>query len=345
MRHRTLRQLLEMSSEFKQFVIVLFLLGTAGAQTPKSEMLRLESSAAAMGATYSLVIYDEDRAKMEAASDAAYEEARRLDDLLSNYKPDSEWSKVNREASERPVAVSRELFDVIAACVKYSRESEGAFDITVGPLMNVWGFYKGTGHLPKSADVKTAMGRIGYQNIVLDEVNRTIAFKKKGLNLDPGGIGKGYAVDRIADLLRARGIKSALVAGSGSSIYAIGTPPDEPEGWSVEIKDPKDDFKAVAEVHLKDQSMSTSGSYEKFFVADGKVYSHIMDPRTGYPSQGTLSVSVITPRTIDSEAWAKPYFINGPKWTKAHLAADFKVYFCTGSNEKEKVEQKCGWLQ
>ena len=253
---------------------------------------------------------------MEAAADEAFEEARRLDSLLSNYKPDSEWSKVNREAAVHPVAVSEELFDLIAACVKYSRESEGAFDITVGPLMKVWGFYKGTGHLPKPMELKAAEAQIGYRNIVLDPANKTIAFGKKGLNLDPGGIGKGYAVDKMAELLRKREIHSALIAGSGSSIYCIGTPPDEPLGWPVEIKDPKDEFKTVEEVRLKDQSMSTSGSYEKFFVADGKVYSHIMDPRTGYPSQGTLSVSVITPKTIDSEVWAKPYFINGPQWTE-----------------------------
>ncbi len=315
------------------------------------EMLRLEASAEAMGSTYSLILYDEDRDKMVQAADDAFDEARRLDALLSNYKADSEWSMVNREAALHPVAVSDELFNVISACVRYSRESDGAFDITVGPLMKVWGFYKGTGHLPKPAEVKAAKAQTGWQNIVLDPEKKTVFFKKQGLNLDPGGIGKGYAVDKMADLLKKRGIHSALVAGSGSSIYCIGTPPDEPEGWTVAIKDPKDEFKTLDDVHLKDQSMSTSGSYEKFFIADGKVYSHIMDPRTGYPAQGTLSVSIITPKTIDSEAWAKPYFINGPVWAKAHNPENYRIYFCTekpispGGYTKDKAEQQCAWLQ
>ena len=110
-------------------------------------MLRLEASVDAMGSTYSVALYDEDRTRMETAAEAAFEEVRRLDQLLSNYKPDSEWSQVNRYAAERPVPVSQELFDLLAACIEYSKEGDGAFDITVGPLMKVWGFYKGTGHL------------------------------------------------------------------------------------------------------------------------------------------------------------------------------------------------------
>jgi thiamine biosynthesis lipoprotein len=138
--------------------------------------------------------------------------------------------------------------------------------------------------------------------------------RPRRVELDPGGIGKGYAVDRMVDVLRQQGFQIALVAGSDSSIYGMGAPPTEPKGWRVEIKDPRHPRKTAAEVFLKDMSMSTSGSYEKFFRAEGRIYAHIMDPRTGYPAQGSLSVSVIAPRTIDSEAWAKPYFVNGRQW-------------------------------
>ena len=172
-------------------------------------MLRLEATAEAMGAPIRWS-FTAKTAKMEAASDEAFEEARRLDDLLSNYKPESEWSKVNREAADHPVAVSPELFDLIAACVRYSRESEGAFDITVGPLMKVWGFYKGTGHLPKAMRSKGGDGTDRVPATSCSIPRRTdIAFRKKGLNLDPGGIGKGYAVDRMAELIRKGGIRSA----------------------------------------------------------------------------------------------------------------------------------------
>lgn len=175
--------------------------------------------------------------------------------------------------------------------------------------------------------------------------------------MDPGGIGKGYAVDRMVEILRRNGVTMALVAGSGSSIYGVGAPPDEPKGWQVKIKDPWDASKTAAEVRLKDMSLSTSGSYEKFFRAEGKIYAHIMDPRTGYPAQGSVSVSVIAPRTIDSEAWAKPFFVNGRQWAVKHRPKDAQVFFCetsapgaagigsTGSFRRDRMEKPCVWLQ
>ena len=325
-------------------MLVLFLLAALGASSPGApdgpEWLRLEKSAEAMGSTYTVELYGFDRVKMEAAVDAALDEARRLDELLSNYKPDSEWSQVNRHAAEAPMRVSPELFDLLSACLQYSRESDGAFDISVGPLMKVWGFYKGTGHLPHRAEVMAAMTRVGYRHIHLDPAAQTVWFDKPGVEIDPGGIGKGYAVDRMVDVLRQKGFHIALVAGSGSSIYGMGAPPAQPQGWAVDIKDPWDQRKTAAEVFLKDMSMSTSGSYEKFFRAEGKIYAHIMDPRTGYPAQGSVAVSVVAPRTIDSEAWAKPYFVNGRQWAARHKPRDFRVYFC-----EDRTDQPCAWLQ
>jgi len=134
---------------------------------------------------------------MEAAAQAAFDEVRRLDEMLSNYRPSSEWSRVNREAAERPVVVGQELFDLLAACLEYSRRSQGAFDISVGPLMKVWGFYKGSGRLPHRAEVQAALKKVGYRQITLDPGRRTVRFDRPGVELDPGGIGKGYAVDRM----------------------------------------------------------------------------------------------------------------------------------------------------
>jgi FAD:protein FMN transferase len=320
------------------FVLVLGLLSSV-CQLRAGEMLRLESSAEAMGSTYSVVIYDEDRGRMETAAEMAFDEVRRLDGLLSNYKPDSALSQVNRYAAERPVEVPQDLFDLLAACLEYSRESDGAFDITVGPLMKVWGFYKGTGHLPARGEVKKALESVGYRNVILDPKTHTVRFAKKGVELDPGGIGKGYAVDRMAEVLRKQRIEIALVSASGSSIYAMGAPPGEP-GWKVSIRDPKDEMKTVEDVVLKNESLSTSGNYEKFFEADGKIYAHIMDPRTGFPAPGMLSVSIVTPRTIDSEAWCKPFFINGRAWASKHKPEGTRAYFC-----EDKADQSCVWLQ
>src|SRR5580658_5581188 len=194
-----------------------------------------------MGSTYSVELYGYDPATLTEAADAALEEARRLDGLLSNYKPESEWSRINQHAAEGPMRISPEMFHLLSACVEYSRESEGAFDITVGPLMKVWGFYKGTGHLPHHAEVAAALTRVGYRHIHLRSADGTVWFDRPGVEMDPGGIGKGYAVDRMVDVLKQKGVKIALVAASGSSIYGLGAPPNEPRGWRITIRDPRDE--------------------------------------------------------------------------------------------------------
>lgn len=310
------------------------------AERAPRQMLRLEETLDAMGSPYTVTLYGYNEDQLEDAMEAAFSEVHRLDRMLSNYHPDSELSEVNRFAADRPVKVTPELFDLLAACQEYSRESEGTFDITVGPLMKVWGFYKGTGHLPAKDEVARALRKVGYQNVILDRENRTVRLTQPGLELDPGGIGKGYAVDRVVDVLKENGIVSALVSAGASSIYALGTPNNDGKGWEIKIRDPKDAGKTLEDFYLKDQSMSTSGTYEKFFKADGRIYSHIMDPRTGFPAQGMLSVSVIAPKTIDSEAWTKPYFILGRQWAAKHKPGDFRVFTC-----EDKAELPCAWLQ
>ncbi|MBI3281566.1 MAG: FAD:protein FMN transferase [Acidobacteria bacterium] len=293
-----------------------------------------------MGSTFSVVLYGQDRFRMQSAAEQAFEEVRRLDGLLSNYRPRSEWNQVNRYAAERPVQVSQELFSLLQACMQYSRLSEGAFDITVGPLMKVWGFYKGSGRFPHRAEVKGALARVGYEKLILDPQTRSVRFRRPGMEIDPGGIGKGYAVDRIVEVLKENGVASALVTAGGSSIYGLGHPPEEVRGWRIGIKHPRKPATTIENVFLKNQSMSTSGSYEKFFRAHGRTYSHIMDPRTGYPAMGMLSVSVVAPRTLDSEAWTKPYFINGLTWAARHKIPGLRVFVC-----EDRAELTCAWLQ
>ena len=303
-------------------------------------LLRLERSAPAMGATFSLEMYGRNTAAMQAAAEKALAEAARVDRMLSNYQPDSELSKVNEHAAEAPVKISQELFDLLTACVAYSRASGGTFDITVAPLMKVWGFYKDSGHLPLHPEVAAALGHVGYRNVRLDPTARTVYFAQPGVGLDPGGVGKGYAVDKMVGILKENGITCALISGGGSSVYGLGSPPDEPRGWRVSIRDPKDEKKTAAEVYLRDSSLSTSGNYEKFFWAEGKLYSHIMDPRTGFPAIGMLSVSVLSPKTLDSEVWAKPYYILGRAWTHQHKPRDFEVLLC-----EDKPGAACAWVR
>ena len=323
-----------------RFVIFLLLAAASWPSASAPAVLRLEESVDAMGTTFSVVTYGPDRFKMQASVELAFDEVRRLDQLLSNYRPSSEWSEVNRYAADRPVKVSRELLDLLAACVRYSEVSEGAFDITVGPLMRVWGFYKGSGRFPHRAEIKGALARVGYRNIELNRGNQTVSFRKRGVEMDPGGIGKGYAVDRMVETLKQNGITSALITAGSSSIYGLGIPDGEPRGWHVMIRHPKNANETAAEVFLRNESMSTSGNYEKFFRVRNTMYSHIMDPRSGYPAQGTISVSVIAPKTLDSEAWTKPYYINGRAWAASHQLKGSRVFLC-----EDRSDVACAWLQ
>ena len=325
-------------------IFVTLVLALPGSDRPRSaharwDPIRLERSEEAMGSSFSLVLYGADRARLEVAADLAFREAHRLDAMLSNYRPESEWSRVNREAAAHPVEVTPELFSVLSSCLEYSRQSDGAFDITVGALMKVWGFYKGEGSMPRRAEVTDALTKVGYRHVFLDPDTKTVRFTRPGIELDPGGIGKGYAVDRIVDVLKREGVDAALVSASGSSIYGLGAPPEDSRGWAITISRPREPEEAAATVFLRDMSLSTSGSYEKFFWAGGRTYSHIMDPRTGYPARGTSSVSVQAARTLDSEAWTKPFFINGRDWTRTHKPEVFRVFFCD-----EGSPAVCSWI-
>ncbi len=317
---------------FFSFFAALLLIHSAGAQ-------RLERSTVAMGATFSIVLYGDDQASMNQAIDAAFDEAHRLDELLSNYKPASEWSRLNREAAVHPVAVSPELFRLLSDCIDYSRASEGSFDLTVGPLMRAWGFSGGTHNVPSADELRRALDLVGYKHIQLDPQNQTVHFDRPGVEIDPGGVGKGYAVDRMIAILRARGFRNALLAASGSSIYGLGNPPEEPRGWTIDIADPWDHRNNTAQVFLKDISLSTSGAYEKSFRIAGHRYSHIMDPRSGVPAEGAVQVTVLAPRTIDSEVWAKPYLIQGGAWTRAHKPKSWRVLYCENTPGAE-----CFWV-
>jgi FAD:protein FMN transferase len=326
-----------MSRFFCAFVLALFSYSVLVCSPDSASPQLLRRTANIMGTTFSIETVPGPNA--EAAADAALDEARRVDRLLSNYRPDSELSQINAHGSVVPVRISPELFQLLSECIEYSRASEGSFDITVGPLMKTWGFYKDSGHLANHAAVEGALSKMGWRHIILNASDSTVFLDRQGVELDPGGVGKGYAVDRMVAVLRQKGVAAALVSAGGSSIYGLGHPANDGRGWQIIIQDPRDEKKTAATVYLCDQSLSTSGSYERFFWADGKIYSHIMDPRTGYPATGAIAVSVLSPRTLDSEVWAKPYYILGRSWTEAHKPKDFKVLFCA-----DAPDASCEWV-
>jgi FAD:protein FMN transferase len=297
---------------------LLLIAGPAAAKTKEPILFRYEGSRVSMACTYSIVLYGMDAKQLPLIVDAGLDEVDRIDNLMSNYKPESALTRINKEASAGPVLVEPELFNFIELCVKYSQESEGAFDITVGPLMKAWGFFRGEGRIPWSFELWGVLKRVGYQHLILNRQERTIQFARAGMELDLGGIAKGYAVDRVVSILKQYKIERAFVSAGGSTLYGLGSPPDR-EGWEVKVRDPlfpKDPQKSAETVSLKNRSLSVSGNYEKFFRSGGVTYSHIMDPRTGRPVENMLSVAVLTETGVDGDALDDVFYVQGVEKSK-----------------------------
>lgn len=277
--------------------------------SPPPPLVRLEATRLSMGSAYSIIAHG-DAATLPGTLETAFDEVDRIDRLMSHYKPESPLSRLNREAAAGPVRVDPELFSFLARALRYGSESGGAFDITVGPLMKAWGFFRGGGRLPSAPELEAARAGVGYTHVILNPRDRTISFDHPGVELDLGGIAKGYAVDRVVALLRRAGVKAALVSAGGSTVYALGAPPGE-EGWPVEIADPVDPGVVAFRTRLRDRALSVSGSAEKSFQRDGVTYSHIMDPRTGRPVQGMFGVAVLAESGTAGDALDNVFFVLG----------------------------------
>jgi thiamine biosynthesis lipoprotein len=281
--------------------------------------VRYEASHDAMGTVFSVVAYGRDARYLAQVANEAFEEIDRLDAQMSNYRPESELAGINRSAARQAVVVEPKLFQLIRDAHGYSEETAVAFDITVGPLMKAWGFFRGQGRLPSPSELRQVLKRIGYRRVKLDQDRRTISFAAEGMELDLGGIAKGYAVDQAVEILRSNGVTSALVSSGTSSLYALGAPPEE-RAWKITLRDPYDAEKVGNVVYLKNYSLSASGSYEKFFQLAGRTYCHILDPRTGRPVESMLATAVLAPRAVQSDALSTAFFVLGVEGSRKYLA-------------------------
>ena len=203
-----------------------------------------------MGTEYSLYLYASSRDEAAAIAKPVFEEVDRVDALLSHYRPDSELSRINREAFDHEVTTDPETFRFLATCVAWSERSQGAFDISVGKLMKVWKFFGASGALPSPEELAAARADVGWKNIRLDPEQRTVRFLSAGIELDPGGIGKGYAVDRAVRILRAKQVSAALLSAGSSTIYAMGAPAGE-VGWKVRVPSPQLEGGTISTVILE----------------------------------------------------------------------------------------------
>jgi thiamine biosynthesis lipoprotein len=213
------------------------------------------------------------------------------------------------------------LFGVLEDSLRYSDETNGAFDITIGPLMKSWGFFRGWGRLPSPPELAEVLKRIGYWHIKLDPATQTVGFDEPGIELDLGAIGKGYAVDRAVDILRAEGIARALVSSGTSSIYALGSPPGE-QGWEIAVCHPLDRRKVARSLRLQNLAISVSGEYEKSFELGGRIYAHILDPRSGIPVEDMLMTVAISRSSAETDAMSTSFFVAGVErsriWLERH---------------------------
>ncbi len=261
-----------------------------------------------MGTFCEVQLYHSDSAAARAALSGALDAMAHVDTLLSNYDPGSELSAMNRQAATAPFQASSELFDFVSRSHSYFVSTGGAFDPTVGPLVRAWGFFTPAPAAPTAGAITTARLTSGFDKVRLDPASRSVRYALDGVEIDPGGIGKGVAVDRAADALRAAGIQAALISAGGSTLYAIGHPPDR-EAWRVSIRDPLHPDQSLGTAALRDNAISTSGVTEKFVMVGTRRLSHLFDPRTGEPVEGMCQASVVAPDATGSDALTKAAFV------------------------------------
>ena len=256
----------------------------------------------AMATRFELLLHGEDAVLLRGAGEEALAEIKRLEQQLSFYDPASEISQVNASASKQPVRVTPRLYALLSMAADIHNETHGAFDVTVGPLMRCWGFVRGRGTWPDEHARKEALTKTGMDKVVLNDAEQTVHFRQSGMALDLGAIGKGYAIEEAGIFLRESGITSALLHGGTSTMMAIGTPPQNKDGWPIGISDPLDDSQMLTSTSIRDEALSVSAPRGKAFQEEGKIWGHVIDPRKGYPVQGATLSAVAHPSAMICDA-------------------------------------------
>ena len=274
----------------------------------------------AMATIFTLHLYSDDAGRASAVSDEVFDEVDRLEQMLSNYRETSELSRINRDAGAGPVTTDPEMMDFLSQAEHWSRVSDGAFDMTVGRLMKAWGFYRHQGAVPPAEELNRLRAVTGWQKVEVDQTARTVQFAAPGVELDPGGIGKGFAVDAAVRILRENGVQAALLSAGSSTLYGLGAPPGR-SGWRVVMRGPLPSRRRLSVVLLRDESLSSADCSQKNFVVDGHLYCHIMDPHTMHPVEGRVQVSVMHPSATASDALSNVVFVQEPEQSLRTLAA------------------------
>jgi thiamine biosynthesis lipoprotein len=294
-----------------RIVVVLLALLYCLPVVRKALAARLSFQRPMMGTSVEVILRDADPEASEAAVDKAYAEIKRIEEQLSVWSRESKLSEINLSGGERPVQVPAELFGLIRESIRIARASRGAFDVTVQALGDLWDFHSPLFRLPDPDAVKDRLNLVDYRKIRLDQESSTVFLEKAGMQISLGGIAKGYAVDRAVDVLRRSGVKGGIVS-AGGDLLAFGKREDG-GAWKVGVRNPRDPSKNICVIPASNLAVATSGDYERYRVAGGRRYHHIIDPRTGYPSRGCMSVTVVAERALEADALATAVFVLGPE--------------------------------
>ncbi len=263
-----------------------------------------------MGNHFEITAVGDDPLLADTSIEAAAEEIRRIERLLTTFKDDSETNLINRNAGIAPVTVSDETFGIIERAIKISTVTQGAFDITYGSIdKRLWNFDITMKALPSKSIARRMVKLIDYRNIILDRTHKTVMLKHEGMRIGFGGIGKGYAAEKARQVMQQMGITSGVVNASGD-LTAWGFQPNG-SPWTIGIVKPDGSGEVFSHLNVTNMAVATSGNYEKFILIDGKRYSHTIDPRTGFPVRGIKSVTIITPNAELADAMATPVMIMG----------------------------------
>lgn len=287
--------------------ILFFVLGgfcwIVNAQNVYKQTLKL------MGSRFEITVVAQNKTEGDQYIKMAIAEIDRIEKLISSWDPNSETSKINNAAGKNPVTISKELFDLIDRCLKISKLTDGAFDISYASMDRIWKFDGSMKTMPRKEAIKESVSKVGFQNIILDKQNNSVFLKLPGMKIGFGAIGKGYAADKAKELLRKNNVPSGIINASGD-MNTWGKQPDGSD-WKVALTNPMDKNKGFGLLPVVDKAVVTSGNYEKQVVFNGTTYSHIIDPRTGYPSTGILSVTVFAPKAELADALATSVFVMG----------------------------------
>jgi thiamine biosynthesis lipoprotein len=270
----------------------------------------------AMACRFEITLADRDGSFVPAAR-AALDEVDCLEAELSVFRETSVISELNRRAARGPMAAPRHVVDLLTRCQRWHLESGGAFDITTTPLSRCWGFLRRQGRVPDPTEIDRARTSVGLDGVQIDSTTGTVAYRRRGIELNLGAIGKGYALDRAGAVMRSAGVPHALLSAGRSSMLAIG---GRNGGWSIDLVSPLLAGGPIAGLRLRNAAIGTSGAGEQFIIADGRRYGHVIDPRTGWPAKGVVSATVVASDAASADALSTAFFVGGAELARRYCA-------------------------